>query len=367
MTALRAALLLIVLTGCGAAAVETAPAKTAAKTDVAPACPSDVPEQKGDPEAAEASFGAKVVRVCVFGADGDARAAADKAILTKAGDQLTADRVREDLRAAIASGAFDDGAAWAQRAGDGVVLSFALHERPRVASIAFEGAKVFGNDALASKVPFDRNARFDPAKMTAAARALEDEYRSRGYLVAGVRWHGAETEPGKVAVKVNVFEGPLHRFAKIVFKGNKKIAEAELAKIAELSKGEPYTRDKVSRAALSVQAAYYDRGMVEAKVDVERDEASDAAGVTFVVDEGSVFTVGKVAFGKDGKTLEKDLLAQLKTKPGQTFSRKGMLEDLERVSRALGEKNLHGELSPTTEIDAKKKTIDVTINVTFRQ
>lgn len=351
--------------GSGSAADAKAP-RAAASAPAPPPCPARMPEGKADPATAAALVGKKIVRVCVVGPRGAALAAAEKAVVAKPGDPLGEGRAREDLRAALATGLFEDGAAWAEPAGDGVVLLFDLKERPRVASIAFDGAKVFGDDALAAKVPFEKNGPFDPAKMAAVARALEDEYRARGYLACGVRWVARPSDDGTVALKVSVLEGPLHRFAKIAFRGNARVPSSELLTATELHQGEPYTRDKVERAGLALQAAYFDRGMVQAKIEATPEEASDAAGVTFTIDEGPVFSVGKVAIGKDGKKLEKDLLAVMKTKPGQTFSRKAVLADIDRVSRVLGEKDLHGEMTPNTELDAKKKTIDVTIDVTFR-
>lgn len=365
--------------GCGGGNVVAKAATSNAAPTAATACPaSDNPLP--DETVLTAAYGTKVARVCVNGPSGELHAAALKAITSKVGEPLAREAIRSDLYAILATQHFADARVWVERGPAGAILVYELIPRPRVASLTISGTKAFGEEALRAKLPVEKGGAWEPGKVTDALSQLEDAYHVRGYLAAGVQLKTVPAAEGAVDVKITVIEGPLHRVAKLSARGNKRLTEAEIVSATELTLTEPYSREKLEAALYRVQAAYFNRGMVQAKVDGERDESSDAVKLTFVVlDEGPIFNFGKITFKNARATgerseqvdratpeLAKELLTRATVKTGQVFSRKALLAEVERLSKVLGEKNLHGSMSPSVEIDPAKKLVDVVITIDWQ-
>ena len=86
--------------------------------------------------------------------------------------------------------------------------------------------------------------------------------------------------------------------------------------------------------------------------------------LTFTIDEGDVFAIGSMHATKLGAPFEKELLEKvIRSRPKQVFSRATIVQDIERVKAFFAAKNQAVEVTPLTEIDAKKKTIDLTFKI----
>lgn len=367
-----AASLALLVPACGTSrpAADTSKKTDVSATGAVPSCP-DAILPGGDPLEADGFEGKPVVRVCVIGQNEQSRKAAERVIELRPSEIYSADRVRGDLEAILALGVFDDASAYGLRVRDGssVVLFYSVRERPRIADIAFEGAKVLGNAALGAKLPVEKNSPYDPSKINLIAQAVRDEYRSRGYdqtrvvLVA----EPAAGSPDRVSVRIKVDEGPQWHFTKIDFKGNKRVPEAELRKVIGLKVGEPFVRDAMEQKALAVSALYFDRGMVEMHIEADAGTTGADGGlpVTFVIDEGNVYLLGALHVTKLGARFEKELLDKVvRVRPKQVFSRSALLEDIEKMKAFFSSTTKQQiAVNPITQVDPKTKTIEVTFEV----
>lgn len=361
------------LLGCAGKAPVVATSKPAPAPPAAPAvhaCPESI-VPGGDPLEAPGFEGKPVVRVCVIGGSEVSRQAAQRAIELRPSDVFSPERVRADLEAILKLGGFDDVAAHGLvvREGAGMVLLYSVHDRPRVAQIGFEGAKVLGDAALNAKLPIAKESAYEPARASSVALAVQNEYRLRGYDAARVVVV-SEPVPGSfdhVNVRLMVDEGALSRFGKVEFKGNKKVPEAELRKAIALEAGRPFVREEIERVELVVGAFYYDRGFVQVRIDTEVGAANAQGSVplTVVIEEGDVFSINALHATKLGAPLEKELLDKVvRARPKQVFARTKLVEDIERVNAFFAGRGQPVVVNPLTEIDAKKKSIDVTFEVT---
>ncbi len=370
--ALPALSLVLALSGCTAQSAVVATPKAAPAASAKPAvppCPESI-VPGGDPLEAAGFEGKPVVRVCVIGGSEASRQAAQRAIELHPSDVFSAERMRADLEAILKLGLFDDASAWGLRVqqGAGVALLYSVHDRPRVAHIGFEGAKVLGDAALDAKLPIAKESPYDPASASKIALTVRDEYRSRGYEAARVVvvTEATKSSPDHVSVRLMVDEGAQSRFGKLDFKGNKKVPEAELRKAAALETGKPFVREELERASLLVSALYYDRGFVQVRIDTEvgTANAQGAVPTTIVVEEGDVYSIGGLHATKLGAPVEKELLdTVVRARAKQVFVRSKIVEDIERVNAFFAARHQQVVVSPLTEIDPKKKTIDLTFEI----
>ena len=216
-----------------------------------------------------------------------------------------------------------------------------------------------------------KESPYDAGAASKIAMVVRDEYRQRGYEAARVVVV-AEPAPGApdhVDVRLKVDEGTQSRFAKLEFKGNRKGPEAELRKAAALETGKPFVREEVERAALLVSTFYFERGFVQVRIDTEIGSANaqGVVPVAFVIDEGDVYSIGALHATKLGAPFEKEILEKvIKARPKQIFMRTALIEDVARVKAFFEKRGQQVDIEPETVIDAKKKTIDLTLVIEAR-
>ncbi len=363
LDALAALAMLTAAAGCADAPPPAARAPVAAGAAL-PACPERV-ERGGKPFESAAFEGKPIARVCLVGGSRQTRARADKLALLHDGDTLTPEAVRADLAALLKLEVFAEVAAYgllAQRDAS-VVLLYEVADRPLVLDVRVEGAKALGDAAVERQLLIKKGAPYDPQAAHRVALGVRDGYITLGYEACKVAVI-AEPEGAQVRVGIMVDEGPQSRLAKIDFRGQKRVTEADLFKATRLALGQPYVEEEVEQAVRLVSSLLYDRGLVAMSVTTERGK-TDAAGnvpLTFVIDEGEVHTFSAIHVTGLGAPLEKELLEKVvRARPKQTLVRSALVEDVSRIEEFFKKRGQRVNVLPQTAIDAKKHTIDLTL------
>lgn len=315
---------------------------------------------------AEKAEGLRVVEVCVSGAPADTTEAVRRAMHLRADSKLTAEALRDDLAAAYATGRIDDVEASAKSAGPGSAVLFVnVKERPRVAEVKLEGF-----DRAARGAPADvfakQGAPLDIPKLNAAEKKVRDTLAEDGWDDAKITHEITLERGGRVNLVVRLVEGPRSKVGKVTFEGARADLVGGLRKIVELDEGAPFSPDRVERAALLVNAFYYDRGFLTVKVDTpKKTRAADGAtAIAFPIVEGSVFKIGKLVAKGGDAGLEKDAMAKVKSKPGEIFSRSKIVTDLEAIRALLKERGkASATVEPETDLDPKKSVVDITLRI----
>ncbi len=217
--------------------------------------------------------------------------------------------------------------------GTSVVVLYAVHQRPRIADIAFEGAKVLADTEMVKKLPLAKGTPYEPLRINAVAQNVREEYLARGYEGCRVVLvsEPAAGAPDQVSVRVKVDEGPQWHLSKLAFRGNKKVSEADLRKAAGLTVGQPYVKDEIERATLAVSGVLFDRGFIAMHLDPEQGPVDDKGNValTFAIEEGDVHTIHAFHVTKLGAPLEQEILGKvMRTRPNQVFSRVALVDDV---------------------------------------
>lgn len=358
---------LVVLLGAALGCASAPPPAASAPPpplDPLPACPERV-ERGGKPFESAALEAKPIARVCLVGGSAETRARAETLALLRAGDTLSAERVRADLAALLKLEAFAEVAAYGTLVEKDarVVLFYEVADRPIVLDVRVEGAKALGDGALKRQLVIKKGAPYDPQVAHRVALGVRDGYITLGYEACKVAVI-VEPEGAQVRVGIMVDEGPQSRLSKIDFRGQKRVTEGDLLKATRLTLGQPYVEDEVERAQLLVSSLLYDRGLVAMSVTPERGK-TDAAGnvpLTFVIDEGDVYTLASIHASGLGAPIEKELLEKvIRVRPRQTFVRSALVEDVGRIEELFNKRGQRVSVLPQTVLDAKKHTIDLTI------
>ena len=193
-----------------------------------------------------------------------------------------------------------------------------------VRSIDFRGSRTFKDKTLREKLDFKVGDYLDLILAEFGRATLVEFYRQKGFPDARVTVDNSGLPEGKVAYTID--EGPRVKITKVQFKGNKAIKTADLKKAIKLRTREwflwpsYYTEEKVAADVERLRSIYYQRGFLNHSV-----RAEGQTYVTFIIEEGPVYKVGKIVITGnkffDQVTLEK-LRDGLKLEPGRVYNRR---------------------------------------------
>src|SRR6201981_3896145 len=149
------------------------------------------------------------------------------------GDHLTAQRVREAIRALYQTGFFRD----VQLRRDGDTLVVVVLERPSIESFEITGnkdvktedlQKSLRNVGLAARKTFDRSVLEDVTEY------LTDQYFSRGKYAVKVDTRVDEESGNRVKIKIDIQEGQRAKIRQINLVGDTKFKQKEVVEGFEL-------------------------------------------------------------------------------------------------------------------------------------
>jgi outer membrane protein insertion porin family len=221
-------------------------------------------------------------------------------------------------------------------------------ERVRIHDIDFVGNEFASEKKLKKKLKKTKEKRwykvFTGSKLVKKeydadkARILE-YYNALGFrdatLQDSIYAHGNR----HVNIKMTINEGKKYYFRNITWVGNYIYDDKALNKILNIKKGDIYNIETLQKrltynpSGADVSSLYLDDGYLFFSVDpVEVLAEGDSIDIEMRIHEGTQATIDKITLSGNTKTHDNVILRELRTIPGQKFSR----SDLIRTQQALG-------------------------------
>jgi hypothetical protein len=352
-----------------AAAPQTAPGPEAGA-----GCPGrpGLPEERTRLAQTPAAWPAgRVARVTVVSSDPWRAALSRFQVSARTGEPLDADRVAADLRRLWSAGSA--AALWAEvRAGaEGLELTYHQRPRPVLGALSLRAPAGLGRSEVNELAELAPQAPLDPRALRRVERELVERLRRRGYLEARLAWtHRPQPSglalPEPMELCLQVQPGPRFRLGPLRFTGNQRLSEEELrACLGPEPLESAWSEPDV--AAMRLQACYYDRGMIMARVEAPSPStfrAGRTVALSVRIEEGEVYRLGRLQVRGALAAPGADYLAALGLASGALFSRTEVQAGLARVAalhRRLGRPDL--QVEPRTEIDAGALVIHLTLEV----
>tara|TARA_R110002050_G_scaffold290260_1_gene443794 strand:- start:124160 stop:126745 length:2586 start_codon:yes stop_codon:yes gene_type:complete len=176
------------------------------------------------------------------------------------------------------------------------------------------------------------------------------------------------TSLGDEDLKVDIYldEGNQYFFREIKWLGNEKYTTERLNKVLGIKKGDIYNTSLLDQrlfmnpSGLDVSSQYMDDGYLFFKVTPsEISVVSDSIDIEIRIYEGAQATINKVFITGNTKTSEHVIRREIRTKPGDLFSR----SDIMRTQREL---SILGFLDPEKmNVIPKPNPIDGTVDIEY--
>ncbi|MCS7081808.1 MAG: outer membrane protein assembly factor BamA [Bacteroidetes bacterium] len=213
-------------------------------------------------------------------------------------------------------------------------------------------------------------AKFDPMDLREDLANLIEAYAEQGFRDARVlrdTVYYDSTRAGLV-VALSLYEGPRYYVRRIEWRGNTVYTDAQLTEVLGFKPGERYNAKKLQRNlqfnpnGLDVYGLYQNNGYLFFNAQLEeRVVAPDSVDLIFELYEGEIATIRRVLITGNTKTKEHVIRRELRTLPGDKFSR-------EAIQRSVRELAVLGffepeQIRPDYQVDPERKTVDLTYSV----
>lgn len=253
--------------------------------------------------------------------------------------------------------------------------------RIKVNEVKIKGNTQFSERRLHSKMKSTKekgfykiftSSKYNEEGLSTDKEKIVDLYRAKGFRDALISWDTVYRYNDKsVNVELVINEGQKYYFRNISWVGNTKYSSSTLSQMLGIQRGDVYSQQKLdeglfmSQSGRDVSSLYMDDGylffqVTPAEVKVE----DDSIDLEMRVYEGKQARVNKVTVKGNTKTNDKVILREIRTQPGQLFSR----SDIIRTQRELAQLGYFNQekLGVNPKPNPENGTVDVEYEVEER-
>jgi outer membrane protein insertion porin family len=164
-------------------------------------------------------------------------------------------------------------------------------------------------------------------------------------------------------VSVSIDEGESYNFGKIAIDGNPPVHPETLLKEADLKTGDVANYDKLNKGIDAIRKAVRRAGYLDTKVMADRkiDDGKKAVDVTFYIEAGPQYTMGKLTLSGLDLESEAEIKRIWTLTAGKPFNPEYPDFFLSRIRQEGLFDNL-GATKADVRVDDKRHVADVTLN-----
>ena len=294
-------------------------------------------------------------------------------MLIQPGDAYDADRIDRSLKSLFSTGLFQDVSF--QRQGGTLVVK--VVENPIVNRIAYEGNRKLTDDQLNKAIQLKPRSVFTPQLAQADRQKILNAYAKAGRYAATVEPKIVRLDQNRVDIIFEINEGATTLVSRIAIVGNKAFSENRLREIIAsreeafwrfLSNSDQYDPERVNFDKELLRRFYLKNGFADFEVKNATAELTpdrSAFLLTFVIDEGERYTVGKVDIDSKLRNLDVDALKPLlRIEPGDTYDGDVVEKTSQALQDAIQQRGYaFVEVKPRIARDRAKHTVDLVFDV----
>jgi len=303
--------------------------------------PRALPQETADPDTTSAYEHRPIKQVRHVGLATVDQQFVDNVTRVRANDSYEREAVEKDIQRLTMIGRFSYVGADVELNQDGTVnIVFTFQELPILADVQVIGSQAFAVQELVPLIllragdPLDRNLIND------AIRRIKDKYEKEGYFVVDITPDEELLEETGILV-LEVREGPQVKVREIQFRGNTTFPDKQLQ---QQIKTKPYIpifrtgglrRDQLEADDAALRQFYQNQGYLDARVGstplISNDQT--AAIVRYQVEEGTRYTIDKIAIEGADRFTTTNLQTAMLIKGGMVYNKDKIDQSVETIRR----------------------------------
>jgi len=258
----------------------------------------------------------------------------------------------------------------------GDVLKIDVTESPIINQVTIEGNKKIGLDDLKKEIKTKERTSYDESVIGADVQRMLTMYQRKGYFGTKINPKKIELDDNRVNIVYEIREGHPTYIRSINFDGNKKFRSRDLrneilsrehAWWRFMSQFDVFDEDRILYDQQMLRQFYLRNGYVDFQVTSANGTFTpdrEYYSVTFVVDEGPKYNIGKVSVDNPFPDVPTDELERvLKVKTRDVYNIDHVEETMVALRGAVAD---HGYAFITVEPVPTKNDADKTIDLVFK-
>ncbi|HHH53051.1 MAG TPA: outer membrane protein assembly factor BamA, partial [Bacteroidetes bacterium] len=257
-----------------------------------------------------------------------------------------------------------------------LVFDIDKNKRIKVADIYFVGNTNVPSKKLRKKMKnvkrigvIFKKSKFIPKEFEEDKNSIIDYYNKIGYRDARILSDTMGRDgKGNLVIQIKLYEGQKYYFNDIKWKGNSIYDDEILTRVLGIKKGDVYNKElldkrlKFSMDGRDVSSLYMDKGYLFFRVDpVEVAVDNDKINLEMRIYEGPQASIDRVVIKGNDRTHEKVIRRELRTLPGEKFSRSDIIRSQREIIN-LGYFNPEN-LQINTPVNPQRGTVDIEYGV----
>ncbi len=230
---------------------------------------------------------------------------------------------------------------------DEVSLTYQIEEGPKIKirEITFEGNKAMTESDIKKEMKTSTwwlfsfvtsSGYYKKEIMDSDIQKIRDLYFDNGYMkvaVADPKIQLTEDKDGMM-IGITIFEGDQYKISSIDISGNKAFSETEVREKIESAPGAVFSRKVLRKDIAALTDMYSEKGyaLVVVNPDMAPDEAAKEAKITYRIDEGDIYKIGRIEISGNIKTRDKVIRREVRLDEGDTFNSALIKRSYERIA-----------------------------------
>jgi outer membrane protein insertion porin family len=298
-------------------------------------------------------------------------------VKSKDGTILSDEIVQDDIRAIFSLGFFEKIDVEKEEVGNKVTLVYIVKEKPIISKIEFDGQSALDSDELKELVLAKNYEVLDIHKLNQSVEKILGKYEEKGYYLADVRFETKMNDKtNEAVVTFKIQENDKVQVHTINIIGNNVVSDDDLKKVMQTKEGGPFSwltssgsyREAVFERDIAAMNFYYGTlGYVRArfgKPEVTVSPDKKFIYISFSVDEGQKYFVGKVDFSGDLLYKRQELMEGLALHEGDVFNTEILRRETLRYTEKYSDLGYaFANVVPQPNIHDDTRTVDLTFDV----
>jgi outer membrane protein insertion porin family len=263
------------------------------------------------------------------------------------------------------------------RSGDTLVIN--VVERPTIGQLKLSGNNLIPTDKLTTvmkSMDIAEGRVYNRAILERIKLSLLNQYYMVGRYNARVDVSVSGLSRNRVLVKVEISEGLAAKIRHINIIGNHAFSEKRLVDqltittpglLTFMTQSDQYSQEKLDASIEALRNYYMDHGYIKfavksSQVSITPDRKS--VYITLVIDENQLYTIKDYSLTGEFVVPKEELTKLVLFKPGDTFSRKKVMDSEKAITDALGDKGyVYATVTLNPRIDEKNREVFINLNI----
>jgi len=293
---------------------------------------------------------------------------------TRVGKPYSEQAVEEDIRNLYKTGNISNVRIFGEPVADGVKVIVVVQSKAKITEVRLNGVTKVKESRIRKEISAKPGDTLDESGLEQDRQKVIKYYSDKGFSEIDVKYHvDMNDTAGTALVTFDVNEGGKMVIRHVKFEGNTVFSSGELLKAIKtrpksiryiFSGGGKLNSDNVEGDVAAIKEKYLGAGYIDVNVLAPRiDRQDEKADITFVIQEGPQYHVGKVVYNGAKVFTIPEVTKNAKIKPGAVYSPQSVRADVKTVQDLYGTRGYIDFQAGASTTPGPGSTIDVTFNL----